>query len=111
MTLSKFIIISFSAIVLITMGVSCVKTEKTEAITAEITAAQIEGRKAARNFISKEWKDSDELKKELLETKALQSKYLLEGKKECAESFDSAFISTIRVIKPSLAKSILKPNS
>ena len=86
----------------------CKETEHTEAITAEIVAAQMEGRKSARDFINREWKDTLELQKKLLETKAKQSQYLIEGKKECAVAFDSTFISTIRTVRPELAKAIEK---
>lgn len=87
---------------------SCSNTEKTEGITAEITAAQIEGRKAARKILTEGWKDSTDLQCKLLEAKATQSKYLIEGKEKCAENFDSTFISTIKAVNPSLANSIKK---
>ena len=87
---------------------SCAKTEKTEAITAEITAAQIEGRKAAREIITKDWNDSISLRNKLLEIKAKQSEYIIQGKKESAQAFDSAFISTVRTIRPDIAKKLGK---
>lgn len=89
--------------------VACSGTEKTEAITAEITAAQMEGRRAAGMIVGPVWKDTAKLQRALLDTKVKQSKYLIDGKPECAEAFDSAFISTIRSVNPSLAKKI-KPN-
>lgn len=88
---------------------SCSQTEKTEEITAEITAAQMEGRRAAGLILGPEWKDSAQLKKALIETKVQQSKYLINGKPKCAEAFDSTFISTIRAVNPDLAHKI-KPN-
>lgn len=84
----------------------CTQTEKTEAITAEITAAQLEGRKAAGLILGPEWKDTVELRKALLDIKTRQSKYILDGKQECAEAFDSTFISTIRTVNPELARKI-----
>lgn len=87
---------------------SCSYTEKTEGLTAEITAAQMEGRKAAGIILSKEWKDTAELQKALLETKARQSKYIIDGKKEEGTAFDSAFISTIRTVNPALGYVIQK---
>lgn len=87
---------------------SCKETEKTEAITAEITAAQMEGRRAAGIILGPEWQDSTKLQKALIEAKTIQSRYIIEGKPKCAEAFDSAFISTIRTVNPSLAKK-LKP--
>lgn len=87
---------------------SCSETERTEAITAEITAAQMEGRRAAGMILGPEWKDTLQLQKALLDTKVRQSQYLINGKPECAEAFDSAFISTIRTVNPKLAQK-LKP--
>ena len=84
----------------------CAQTEKTEAVTAEITAAQMEGRNAARRIISKNWKDTIELQKELLDIKARQSKYIIEKKEKCAAAFDSSFFSTIRTVNPDLNKII-----
>lgn len=85
---------------------SCTQTEKTEEVTADITAAQMEGRRAAGLILGPEWKDSTKLQNTIIEIKARQSKYLLEGKTKSAEAFDSAFISTIRTVNPSLAKQI-----
>ena len=87
---------------------ACSQTEKTEGITAEITAAQMEGRRAAGLILGPEWKDTAKLQKALIETKVRQSKYILDGKPECAAAFDSTFISTIRSVNPSLAKKIKK---
>ena len=85
---------------------NCQQTERTEAITAEITAAQIEGRKAAGQIIGPKWEDTLKLERALLDAKTIQSKYLIQGKPECAEAFDSAFISTIRTVNPDLARKI-----
>lgn len=85
---------------------SCKQTEKTEAITAEITAAQMEGRRAAGIILGPEWKDTAKLQNKLIEIKAQQSKYLIDGKPECAAAFDSTFLSTIRTVNPSLARKL-----
>lgn len=84
----------------------CAETEHTEEITAEITAAQMEGRSAARSFVNREWKDSTKLQQLLIEAKSRRGKYIDEGKPECAAAYDSAFISTIRAVRPELARSI-----
>ncbi len=84
----------------------CADTEHTEGITAEITAAQMEGRSAARTFVNREWRDSTKLQQHLLEAKSRREKYIDEGKPECAAAYDSAFISTIRAVRPNLARSI-----
>lgn len=85
---------------------SCAQTEKTEAITAEITAAQMEGRRAAGIILAPEWEDTVKLRQALIEAKVKQSKYLIDGKPECAAAFDSTFISTIRRVNPDLARKI-----
>lgn len=87
---------------------SCRGTEKTEAITAEITAAQMEGRRAAGLILGPEWKDTIQLQRALLEVKSRQSQYLIDGHPECGAAFDSTFISTIRSVNPALAKKLGK---
>lgn len=93
----------FYSIFLVALLASCHGTEKTEAITAEITAAQMEGRDAAGRIVAQNWDDTVKLQRALLDTKVRQSKYIIEGKPECAAAFDSAFISTIRIVEPDLA--------
>ena len=85
---------------------SCSQTEKTEAVTAEITEAQMEGRRAAGVILGPEWKDTIKLQRALMDTKVKQSRYLIDGKPECAAAFDSAFLSTIRTVNPALAKKL-----
>lgn len=102
----KWLVMFFVAVIL----AGCSYTEKTEGITAEITAAQMEGRRAAGLILSPEWKDTVKLQKALLDTKVQQSRYIIAGKPECAAAFDSTFISTIRSVNPSLAKKI-SPNN
>ena len=87
---------------------NCSQTEKTEGITADIMAAQMEGRRAAGRILGPEWKDTVELQKALIDAKVQQSEYIIAGKKKCAEAFDSTFISTIRTVNPPLAKKIRK---
>lgn len=94
------------AISFMSLAFSCSQTEKTEEITAEITAAQMEGRRAAGLIVGPEWKDTLALQRALIDAKVKQSRYLIEGKPQCAAAFDSAFISTIRTVKPDLAKKI-----
>lgn len=104
------LLLSFVSSVSFILMAGCAETEKTEEVTAEITAAQMEGRRAAGRILGPEWKDTTELKKALLEEKARQSKYLIEGKRKCAEAYDSAFISTIRTVNPALGKKLLPQN-
>ena len=92
------------------LSLSCSNTEKTEAITAEITAAQMEGRRAAGLILGPQWTDTVKLQRALIDTKVKQSRYIIAGKPECAEAFDSTFISTIRAVNPELAKKIRRSN-
>lgn len=78
----------------------------TKAEKAEIQAATIEGRNAAREFVNREWRDTIELMDHLLHVKAQQSRYLLDNKPRQAEAFDSGFISTVRAVDPQLADAI-----
>lgn len=87
---------------------SCSQVDKTEGTTAEITAAQMEGRRAAKEFINREWRDTIALQHSLLEAKAKQSKYLIEGRQDCATAFDSGFISTLRAVRPDVARQLKK---
>lgn len=80
------------------------QTEKTEAATAEITAAQMQGRNAARGIINRHWKDTSDLVIELRAVRALKCRFDSTGHPECAAAFDSAFIQTIRAVKPNIEK-------
>lgn len=100
---SKIMISALVAVVAMTMA-ACGGTEKTEAITAEITAAQMEGRNAAKEYATKQWKDTLELQQLLLETRARQSQYTLKGDTAAARAFDEAFVSTLKTVRPDLAK-------
>ena len=101
-----FIRNSFLPAILLFALSSCSYTEKTEAITAEITAAQMEGRRAAGEILGPEWQDTVKLQRALMDIKVRQSKYIIDGKPKCAEAFDSTFISTIRTVNPTLASKI-----
>ena len=88
------------------IAAGCGNTEKTEAITADIVAAQMEGRNAAKEYATKQWKDTLELQRLLLETRARQSKYVIAGDTASAKAFDDAFVSTLRTVRPDVAKHI-----
>lgn len=81
-------------------------TEQTEAETASVEAAMMQGRESARKFVNTRWNDSIELMSALLEAKSVQSKYLLDNKEAEAAAFDSAFIGEIRAVNPQLATAI-----
>ncbi len=80
--------------------------ENAEETAADIEAAQMEGRRAAREFLNKEWKDTMRLQEKLLEANAKKWEYERAGKKRCAEGYDSAFVSTIRTVRPEMAREI-----
>jgi hypothetical protein len=74
---------------------------------ADIEAATIQGRNVAREFINRDWKDTLELQTLLLEIQVKhRDKYILDKHPAQAEAFDSAFIQTIRTVRPSLADEI-----
>lgn len=81
--------------------------EKSEGVTAQELAEQMEaereGREAARYVVNNNWPDSMQLQGAILDARAKNSKYEMEGKKKCKERFDSAFYSTIRTVRPDLA--------
>lgn len=91
--------------VLLMMG-ACAQTERTEAITAEITAAQMEGRNAARNILINNWNDTTGISKELAKARSVRLKYDTIGHTEASAAFDSTFNHTIKAVRPELAKKL-----
>lgn len=82
--------------------------EKGEETQAEIEAAMMDGRSAAREFINKTWNDSIELQNHLLEARTQRIPYDTVDKPHCRAAFDSAFVSTIRTVRPDIAKALEK---
>ena len=74
--------------------------------TADIEAAAMEGREAARIFLNRPWRDTIELQRQLLEARAKQSKFSGAGKQQSVAAFDSAFVSTLRTVNPSVAREL-----
>lgn len=110
MILRKHILIA-AATAAVIASASCSKkeaetTEQNEETRAEIEAAMMQGRTAAREFVNKEWTDTLELMNHLLKAKAQQSTYVINKHPKSAEAFDSAFISTVRSVDPQLAATI-----
>lgn len=85
---------------------ACKQTERTEAITAEITAAQMEGRNAARQIILRSWNDTTGIAYSMQRARSPRLKYDSIGNTEASAAFDSAFNKTIRTVRPVLAKKI-----
>lgn len=107
MTKSRFLITAIAAASLL---VSCSGTEKTETLTAEISAAKMEGRNAARTIINREWKDTTGFNHTLEEAVEKRYTYLKHGRPECAEAFDSTFVHTVRAVRPDL-RSLMESSS
>lgn len=77
-----------------------------EAAQANVEAAIMEGRTAARSFLAADPADTMAMQGKLLEARSIQSKYVTAGRKEVAEAFDTAFIHTLRAVRPGLAERI-----
>lgn len=90
---------------------ACSNVERAENITAEMEAAQMEGRRAAREFINANWSDTLELQRKLLKARSQQSKYTIDHRDECAAAFDSGFVRTLRAVRPEVARLLDKPSS
>lgn len=88
------------------LAVSCSHTDKGNETAAEIEAAMMEGREAAKIFVSKPWHDTIELQNRLLEARSKRIKYDTLGLKRCAEAYDSGFVPTIRTVNPDVADHI-----
>lgn len=84
----------------------CAQTERTEAITAEITAAQMEGRNAARNILLNDWKDTTGISREIAKARSVRIKYDSIGNTDASAAFDSTFNNTIKAARPDLAKKL-----
>jgi protein involved in sex pheromone biosynthesis len=78
---------------------SVIDSQETDELPDPSVAARIE----ARKFIAKEWQDTLQLQRQVLEAKAAQSRYVLAGRTRDAAVFDSVFISTLRTVDPDLA--------
>lgn len=85
---------------------SCRNIEHSEDVTSEIEAAQMEGRNAARLFASESATDSAELRHKIDAARAPRLRYDSLGETEKGAAFDSTFKSTVRTIRPDIAKII-----
>lgn len=93
-------------IIICFFALSCSHTDKGEETAAEIEAAMMEGREAAKIFVNRPWRDTTELQSRLLEARSRRAKYDTIGLKKCAEAYDSGFVSTIRTVNPDVANQI-----
>lgn len=105
--MKKFLFLSVGAFISLNFLISCSAITGGETEASEDVAEAIgEGREAAKRLINTTWKDTMELQKVFLEVRSQQSKYEIEGHPHLAEVFDSAFMNTIRVVRPDLAKQL-----
>lgn len=94
---------TFSAAIILCVAAalgSCAQTERTEAITAEIEAAQIEGRRAARRYLAASAADTAATGAALRDARARSDSYRKLDKADCAAAFDSAFRGAVRAVNP-----------
>lgn len=102
------IIASLGIVSLLLLPASCGgnKDNKAGEDVADIEAAAMEGREAARIFLNHPWRDTIELQRQLLEARAKQSKFSGAGKRQSAAAFDSAFVSTLKTVNPAVAREL-----
>ena len=80
--------------------------EKGESSMAVVEAAMMEGRNAARVFLSQDPTDTMAMEQKLLNARAIQSRYVNDNNHDAAMAFDTAFIHTLRAARPELAQQI-----
>ncbi len=106
----KSLLYTFILALLLCMGIfSCGRAAETrfehgEEDAADVEAAMMQGREAARIFINRKWNDTAELQRNLLEARARRCVYDTAGRKASAAAFDSGFVSTIRTVNPEIAR-------
>ncbi|MBD5311999.1 MAG: hypothetical protein HDS13_07590 [Bacteroides sp.] len=92
------------------LSAACAGTEQPGNVNTGIEQAKIDGRSYARLIVNRNWAgDTMGLQNNLLEVRARQSRYILEGHREEAAAFDSAFLSTLRAVEPQLANKLTAP--
>ena len=77
---------------------------------AEIEQATNAGREAARKFVNTVWTDTLALQTQLLEARANACRYDTASPRQKA-AYDSAFVSTIRTIRPEIARELEKASA
>lgn len=70
----------------------------------DLEQAHNAGREAARVFVSKEWKDTFQLQQMLMEANSNGSQF--DSIPRLRAAYDSAFISTIRTVRPQVAAAL-----
>lgn len=106
MRCNRLFIISMAAVAAIVMAGCSGRQSAVKEDPAQIEQAHLEGREAARPFINREFKDSIELQLELVKAGATRAKY--DSMPQCRAAYDSAFISTVRTVKPEIAAELAR---
>lgn len=76
----------------------------------QIENATNAGREAARVFVNSVWKDTFQLQERLLNARAEGCRYDTAGPKQKA-AYDSAFVQTIRDVRPEVYRELVKASS
>lgn len=83
------------------------KGSGSQPLSAEEQAEAVnKGRLAARALINVAADDTLGMQSKLLEARAIQSGYITSGRKAQAEVFDTAFIHTLRAVRPDIAREV-----
>lgn len=87
------------------LGTACsgFGTGEKEETPQQIAAAANAGREAARKIVTRQFRDSMEFYGAILEANSGKSQYQMDSLKRCEAAYDSAFVSTIRTVRPDLA--------
>lgn len=71
-------------------------------ITGDVEAARMAGRRAAKRFLRMHIGDTLKLQKELTDAYDAKRKYVSARYPDCAIAYDSAFRSTLRIVRPDI---------
>ena len=82
------------------------KAEGGDVTHEQLEQAHLAGREAARVFISRQWKDSLQLQEQLIEAASNAAPF--DSVIRLRAAYDSAFISTIRTVRPEIAAQLEK---
>lgn len=75
--------------------------ETPQATPEQIEEAHVAGREAARVFVNRTWRDTLEMQEQLIEASVKGSEF--DSVPVCRAAYDSAFISTVRTVRPDVA--------
>lgn len=85
---------------------SCKQVEKAEGQTAEMEAAQMMGRQAAKSLVTKKWTDTTQLNTYIDTLNSQRARFLYGKQPSDYAAYDSAYIRTVRAVDPDMADRI-----